>query len=57
MFKQNSPQYSVGLITNVKDIYDNNNQWSGRWNCKYTFGNLLIVYKWSCVISFEDWLW
>ena len=57
MFKQNSPQYSVGLITNVKDIYDNNNQWSVRWNCKYTFGNLLIVYKWSCVISFEDWLW
>ena len=29
MFKQNSSQYSVGLvITNVKNIYDNNNQWS-----------------------------
>ena len=31
MFKQNSSQYSVGLtITNAKNIYDNNNQWSGR---------------------------
>lgn len=44
MFKQNSSQYSAGLIiTNVKNIYDNIN--GQKVKLKVYLGNLLTVYK------------